>query len=106
MTYEIIRSGTPVARKKYRCDQCGTPIDPGCRYVHRVGKWEGEFDTYRAHEDCESAAQEIWSLANLDWDEGVIITEEYANEPEGTAAILVKDYPAVAARLGIETTAL
>ena len=43
------------ARKAYCCAWCTTFIEKGERHYHYVGKWEGEFQDWRMHTDCEIA---------------------------------------------------
>lgn len=40
------------ARKSHRCDECAHDIQPGERYEHVRGKWEGDPGTYRTCELC------------------------------------------------------
>ena len=47
----------PVARKKYRCAWCGQYILPGEKYFKYAGMWEGDFQDWRMHSECEKAAQ-------------------------------------------------
>lgn len=46
----------PVARKDYRCEQCGTKIAKGEKHLVRPWNDGGKMYTYRAHQDCELAA--------------------------------------------------
>ena len=55
MTY-ILSDKMRVARKYHHCDQCGGSVNPGERYREQVNTWDG-FGTYKAHEDCDAAAQ-------------------------------------------------
>lgn len=58
------RQETRSARLVHRCDECGFPIMRGEKYVITSGKWDGDFEMYRAHELCELLA------ASLKDDEG------------------------------------
>lgn len=101
MSSVTLSTNWPVARKEYRCHECSTPIAVGDRHRKQSGIFENEFYTMRAHTDCAEASHEIWLDAGLGYDEGVILSEEYANEPQEIGAFLLKDYPEVAMRLGI-----
>jgi len=60
MTY-ILSDKMRVARKYHHCDQCGGSVNPGERYREQVNTWDG-FGTYKAHEDCDLAAQRYAEL--------------------------------------------
>lgn len=49
---EFYREDNPVARKTYKCCECGGDIKPGQRYNKAVGKWDGRLDIYRTCEPC------------------------------------------------------
>lgn len=40
------------ARKVYRCCECHRDIAKGQEYERQVGKWEGDFYTYKTCMDC------------------------------------------------------
>ena len=101
MSDSMLSQTRPVSRKKYRCEHCQTAIEPHTRYYKQSGVLEGEFYTFRAHEDCEQAAHDIWGHAGSMWDEGIVLIAEYEAEPNETAAFLLAEYPDVAERLGI-----
>ena len=42
----------PVARKQHRCEMCFGPIPKGERHVQYKGKYDGEWQNWRAHEEC------------------------------------------------------
>lgn len=52
---EFFESYYPKARKTHRCCECGGPIHPGEKYGVHSGKWDGEFDSFKQHLDCEEA---------------------------------------------------
>lgn len=54
------------ARKKHRCSYCHGVIQPGERYEHYTGKYDGEIYVWKAHEACMFVAQEIWEYADPD----------------------------------------
>lgn len=41
----------PIARKKHKCDECGSTIWPGDRYEKVAGKWD-EFQTFKTCVHC------------------------------------------------------
>lgn len=45
------------ARKAYTCEWCANPIPVGERHFQFIGKWQGEFQNWRMHPDCEDAHQ-------------------------------------------------
>lgn len=47
----------PVARKRHGCAWCHEWIDVGERHYHYTGKWEGEFQDWRMHEECADSHQ-------------------------------------------------
>ena len=57
----------PKARKRYRCELCGFPIEPGTIHLARRGVWEGRLFTGRMHLDCEQMTRDDnWS--DDDWE--------------------------------------
>lgn len=45
------------ARKEFTCQWCHDPIRVGERHFRFTGKWQGEFQDWRMHSDCEDAHQ-------------------------------------------------
>jgi hypothetical protein len=43
----------PVSRKEYRCEWCGEPIPKGEKHLHYTGVWEGEWQNWRMHMECQ-----------------------------------------------------
>jgi hypothetical protein len=39
---EFVHSETRKARKPHQCYECGVAIQPGQRYEHTAGKWDGD----------------------------------------------------------------
>ena len=56
---EFYECSTPIARKQHKCCECSAPIMPGERYVYCVGKWSGDFGSYRQHWLCAEACEFI-----------------------------------------------
>lgn len=48
----------PVARKDHVCIMCFGPIPKGEVHVHYKGMWDGEWQDWRAHDECDSAFQD------------------------------------------------
>ena len=49
----------PKGRKEYRCEWCGEKILKDEIHAHFVGKWEGEFQDWRVHRECEKDMHSI-----------------------------------------------
>ena len=45
---------TPTARKPHKCHECHRDILSGEKYEYVIGKWEGEFNTWKTCSDCLS----------------------------------------------------
>ena len=92
------------AAKQHVCDQCGQPIHVGERHKAEAMVWEGEFQVYRSHLDCDRAAASYHRMARLNWDEGVNLRDEVGSEPDEMAAWLAECHPSVALRMGLVVT--
>lgn len=44
---ECYQEREPIARKEYKCCECGGIIPKGQKYERIKGKWEGDFETYK-----------------------------------------------------------
>lgn len=55
-------STRPVARKNYRCLWCGEHILKKEKHYHYSGKWEGDFQDWRMHNECITACESDRSL--------------------------------------------
>lgn len=56
------------ARAAHQCDECGTEIAVGTRYVRQRNVSEGEAYTYKAHPECLEVARAMdtdWALCEL-----------------------------------------
>jgi hypothetical protein len=60
MTY-ILSDKIRKAFRRHRCDQCGGTIEAGQFYRMQVNTYDG-FGVYKAHEDCDLAAQRYTEL--------------------------------------------
>jgi len=49
----------PRARKHHKCFWCQTTIVKGTVYARGKGQWEGEWQDWKMHTDCEAKAQEV-----------------------------------------------
>ena len=45
----------PVASQSYKCAYCIDRIAPGTKHLHFKGVWEGDFQSWRMHLECEQA---------------------------------------------------
>lgn len=58
---DFYREETPVARKAYKCCECGGDILPGQKYHKAVGLWAGDFQTWRTCQPCQAIRDEYCS---------------------------------------------
>lgn len=58
---EFFREETPIARKVYKCCECGENIQPGQKYHKAIGKWDGDFQTYRTCWACHNIRMDYCS---------------------------------------------
>lgn len=42
----------PIARKEHRCEYCYGPIPKGEKHSQFKGKWGGEWQNWRMHQEC------------------------------------------------------
>ncbi len=49
---ELYHESFPVAKKEYKCCECGEPIKPGQKHHAATGFWEGDWLTYRTCMTC------------------------------------------------------
>lgn len=65
MVGELLHDSWQTARKEHRCSLCCEPINPGDRY-YRQHCADGEFRwSFKAHDECESAAR--WGCNEFDY---------------------------------------
>lgn len=53
---ELIKEGTPRAKKPHKCEECDRVIEVGERYISEAWIWEGEFGTSKTCRQCRAAA--------------------------------------------------
>lgn len=51
----------PAARKLHRCEWCAEMIPTGEIHVKYVGEYDGDFQSWRMHDECYAASSEITS---------------------------------------------
>jgi len=81
------------------CDQCGRLIGVGETYRRRVYK-DGDICTYKAHVDCDDAAQEMFDRANLYSNEYMCL-QNYIDVSD--SGWLWSEFPDVAERLQLSS---
>jgi hypothetical protein len=70
--------------KEHRCEYCYGPIPKGEIHKQFKGKWHGEWQNWRMHEECSTSYQDY-----DDYDDGFMPGEGVM--PERVKALLVKD---------------
>lgn len=66
MSYETLKHGEVVARKRHVCDWCGRHIEKGEKYNYECFKYEGDFCTWHSHLACSRVASAIWGFVDPD----------------------------------------
>lgn len=56
----------PKARKAYICDMCCEVIPKTEVHAHFTGKWNGDWQDWRAHEECNKAYQDSLEANSID----------------------------------------
>lgn len=88
------------AKKKHLCNECRRIIKPSERYRRQV-YIDGDFHTYKAHEDCSEASLEYNHLIGTGYDDEMYPLDECLNEKEDRDWLKEK-FPNVAERMGIK----
>ena len=57
MSYTLIKTTNPKAKKEYSCIWCAEKINIGEVHTKEVGEFEGDFQSNRWHTECHNAAQ-------------------------------------------------
>jgi hypothetical protein len=52
---EVCWESHPIAKKWYKCYECEQWIPKGQKYTKITGKWYGDFDSHKFHEECAEA---------------------------------------------------
>lgn len=96
----VLSDGIRRARRPHTCDQCLHKIKFGERYRRQVHV-DGDLCTYRAHEDCDQAAQRYAELAQLhpNWDDPPNLRNDLCHEDY---CWLLDEFPLVADRFSIQ----
>lgn len=70
---ELYNDAQRKARKMHRCIECDSPIEKGEKYHDISGKWDGQFESVKIHNDCYEFAEMLnddypdveWEFGNL-----------------------------------------
>lgn len=92
---EFFQSSKPRARKEHRCYECGGRILPGEQYEYVVGKWSGDFSSFKTCERCHDIRKWVennvpcacWAYGNLDEDAKETINDAYCRAPKETVGL-------------------
>lgn len=104
MSYEFFNVREVTARKQHICEHCRKPIEVGERHHYAAGKWEGDFTSYREHQECREAWSELnFTLRDLYPDEraAFLADDEWCSEDKEW---IRETYPIVAIRMGFDPT--
>jgi hypothetical protein len=75
-----------VGRKRHRCEMCYAAIPQGERHYHFHGMYDGDFQDWRAHEECFEGWQADGDeeLTPGDFPVPEAVAQRLAATPEGT----------------------
>lgn len=79
---EVLSESKPIARKAHVCDHFGCEIAQGEQYYRIVIKDGGDMWSWKSHLDCAALSDRMHRDQDLRWDEGINLSEEWANERE------------------------
>lgn len=82
------------AAKAHRCENCRQPIEKGEQHVYSIGRMDGDFYSYRTHEDCHAAIMDAVEANNGE-------PVQFMCDDAVDDAWLWADHPSVARRLGL-----
>jgi hypothetical protein len=52
MSYTLLSSTSPKARKDHKCIWCGEAIPKGEKYTHEKSVYDGEMQDHKWHDEC------------------------------------------------------
>ncbi len=100
MSYDFFRRDKVKAKKAHQCEHCRSEISVGLSHYYCAGKFEGDFASYREHEECFEAWQKVHSELRPDsrWDDShpFLVDDDF---DKGERDWLSKSFPLVASRL-------
>lgn len=64
---------SPVADKSHRCIHCIERIAPGTKHIRYVGRWEGEWQEWRMHDECLDASDRTHRENDLGYDDPLCV---------------------------------
>lgn len=79
---------TRIARKRYACEGCGTPIHPGHQYTDYRGLYDGSVSTARFHVECREAEIKLNRDNDLYDEEWMPLHEHFSDAGEALLEIL------------------
>lgn len=53
------------AKRAHRCCECREPINPGERYQHVRGLWDGDWLTFKTCAECVDTRQQVYDMAGF-----------------------------------------
>lgn len=100
MSDYVLSDKNVVARKAHRCAHCGTNIAVGTRHRATVQIYDGQFDSLRAHDECEAAFVDLnIRLRGLRYDDDLLFLIDDGEIEDGEKDWLREKHPIVADRL-------
>jgi hypothetical protein len=83
---EFVSETFPIARKEYKCCECGEAIEPGQKYQRYMGKWDGEFEAFITCMGCYRIRMQYcrrgWEFGGLAYQIGDCLGFDYRYVPE------------------------
>ena len=56
--HNLLRESFPIGRRSYLCIWCGEDIPAGEKHRHEVSTYNGQFQDFRWHVECDQAFKE------------------------------------------------
>lgn len=81
MGYELLRLTRPKARKDHVCIWCGELIQRGDTYARESSVYDGDFQDFKWHPECNEAADRFFSSWGEDLFEAYSFGRGSVNEP-------------------------